>query len=336
MRSSEPLVKWTHTVQRARFSRAHTGTCCDVHELVHTACHVASHRKQAGVHFDIRVKVDESLCCLTDRRWILAILTNFLTNAFKSAHEGAVCCRVSCVDGDKGPLLRLEVSDTGAGVPDELVPYLFQAYAQASKWRFGTGLGLYHVRVLAEALGGAAHHARNQPSGAVFWVDVPFVVVTPPSVPRSTSADKMLTPSSAPAAAAAPAQRLSVLVVDDEEFIRLCTQALLGNEALVGSVDIASNGQEALHRLTDEDAPLVDLALVDLQMPVMDGMELVRHLRAWEATRPERRRTRAIAVSANCDDLGVHNECLQAGFDGAMPKPLVAKALRELMGTWES
>ena len=76
------------------------------------------------------------------------------------------------------PPRRSQVADTGIGVPANLVDHLFTTFSQASKYRFGTGLGLYHAYELAKALGGTAWYTHNEPSGAIFIVEVPLVRAT--------------------------------------------------------------------------------------------------------------------------------------------------------------
>lgn len=232
-------------------------------------------------------------------------------------------------------MLRLRVSDTGLGVPEAVVPHLFLPYGQASRWRFGTGLGLYHVSELAKALGGVAQHAHNAPSGAVFWVDVPYVPVdnkNPPTVPASHHAShEPRVESSKPAEVSAPvasAPRL-VLVVDDDDVMRETHSMLI--EAIDGyAVESAADGEDGLQKLTSGEAFI--LALIDLQMPFKDGFETVRGLRAWEAKQgAATRRLRAIAISANGDDPGIAKECLAAGFDGLSSKPLTVTKLEELL-----
>ena len=77
-----------------------------------------------------------------DRGWLVMMLVNLLSNAFKHVRRGSVSVRISTDDAGR---LRLAVADTGSGVPESLRPRLFTRYAQASQFRFGTGLGLYHV-----------------------------------------------------------------------------------------------------------------------------------------------------------------------------------------------
>ena len=130
---------------------------------------------------------------------------------------------------------------------------------------------------------------------------------------------------------------LRLLLAEDDAFIREATVSLIEAQG-VSHIETAEDGNEALQRMTSGEQPAIDLALVDLQMPFMDGLDCVRQLRAWELSREAdrsqlqgRRRTRVIALSANCDQPGVRKECADAGFDEAIEKPLTQDRLRSLL-----
>ena len=305
-------------------------TICSIRQLLDDVKLVAEHMpKRVSVRLELSDELDEAgTLCLTDRGWLFLIMTNFLSNAFKNVSDGIVKLAASIiVDSGGNKMLRLKVADHGLGVSDELVSSLFQPYAQASRWRFGTGLGLYHVRELANALGGDAYHAHNTPSGAIFWVDVPFVAALErpdersgsPTIPRRQ----------------ADAQPLSVLLVDDDDMICDFTSVMFNQFLDDGSLlklEVAHDGVEGLEKLT-ADGGHFDLALIDLQMPVMDGIECVRRLREEELMQPKGKKwhTRTVAVSANSDDAGVRAQCLVAGFDDVSAKPLSIVGIKRLL-----
>ena len=331
------------------------------------ASHAESMPKKDGVRLEVKI-TDELLASphmTTDPGWILLILLNFLSNAFKHTRRGTV----TVVAGIVGPMLRVEVADEGLGVPDDLVEHLFKAFSQASKYRFGTGLGLYHAYELARALGGTASYKKNEPSGgAAFSMEVPFVPATEPASSEeacrlrevivhasddtsdsftSTKSGSLKSGSLSPPVLRTPElpvrvlpsvepnstsfSGLRVLVVEDDPFIREVMSNLL-EEAGVRHVETANDGEEGLERLTNGGEP-ISLALIDLQMPMMDGLECVRSMRAWEAKLPEasRRHTIAVAVSANSEDEGSAEAFFLAGFDAVEPKPLSAERLVKLL-----
>ena len=105
--------------------------------------------------------------------------------------------RPSAAGGTNGVhVLRLQVADTGPGVPPEDRKTLFTPYGQVSRYRFGTGLGLYHVREVVAALGGKTGYEPNEPAGAIFWADVPvkFVHPMPTTDEEAGGAPAALTP----------------------------------------------------------------------------------------------------------------------------------------------
>jgi CheY-like chemotaxis protein len=304
--------------------------------------------------------VDEQLdVIISDQRWLLLILINFLSNAFKNTVEGVVAVTISVVDGSESQanrrMLRVRVADSGLGVRADLIPHLFQAFAQASKHTFGTGLGLYYVRELASALGGVVQYERNEPRGACFWVDVPFhpvnegcaeplsEVVVEPNAPAATSAvgadgsdssSSLAIPLSAPPSAAPPSagmdgtplSSVSVLLAEDDEFMCEAGATVL-SQAGVGEVVVVTDGREALEQLASRS---FTVALLDVNMPFMDGIECVRRLRENEEARADPRAL-VKAVTANADDPGTHAECLAAGFDEVLAKPIGRQRVEEFL-----
>jgi CheY-like chemotaxis protein len=185
----------------------------------------------------------------------------------------------------------------------------------------------------------------NTRTGAIFYIDVPFMSVhgvqpTPfveviveqsstPTAPAgmqptaglsSSSGKDSSSPSSAESSSRLAA--VSVLLVEDDGFMLEIGERLLTHGG-VGHVASAADGEEALERLTC-DTEKFDVALVDLQMPVMDGLECVRRLREWELKQSTRQRMLVIAVSANADDDEVVAQCRSVGFDHVHAKPLTA------------
>lgn len=347
---------------------------CSFPELMNQLMLMVDHMpRRSTVRFELSMDdaLQGSAMVITDRGWLQLMAMNLLTNAFKHTSQGAVCLKVSVEDG--GNTMRLRVSDTGRGVPAEDIPSLFTPYQQASKWRFGTGLGLFHVRELAQALGGTVGYEANTPCGAVFWMDIPLVLANdsevqlalalgadqPVSAASSSGAAGVVAdeeanaeaievniqvqgasandggmrsalPESPPLEQDAPFANLSVLVVEDEAFFRASITTLLeacGTEL----VEVACDGELGVAHLTSGDR-FFHLALVDLQMPIMDGFECVRRARAYESSSaPDRTRTRFVAVSANADDPDIQDECLACGFDRVIPKPLNLSKVRELL-----
>mmetsp|Transcript_12950 Transcript_12950/g.43539 ORF Transcript_12950/g.43539 Transcript_12950/m.43539 type:complete len:625 (-) Transcript_12950:223-2097(-) len=268
------------------------------------------HREEeVRVEYSVGDEVAEAV--LTDGSWVFMIFINFASNAFKSTRQGLVSFSAHLVQGR----LRLLVSDTGIGLSSAAAKALWQPFRQASRWQSGTGLGLYHVQQLAVALGGSVGYQANLQagSGAVFWVDLPY---EPTTLPASHAAS----PSALQREARVPVAG-AVLIAEDNVFILQLTKELL-HAAGVSEVLLAANGVEAFSLIASPDAPDIALVLMDVLMPFMDGIECTRRIRQWEASRVSAPPVRIIALSANGSDAACQRDCLSAGMNGVLCKPV--------------
>jgi signal transduction histidine kinase/DNA-binding response OmpR family regulator len=204
---------------------------------------------------------------------IYQILQNLLGNAAKFTERGAIELRVSCrASAEPHKLIRIEISDTGPGIPDEVQPRLFNAFEQGGPEiarRFGgTGLGLVICKRLVDLMGGRISFTSRVGVGTTFCVELslPVTEQTPAAVPRQGA-----TPGST-------TRPLRVLVAEDTPASQMVVQAMLEKQG--HSVHLVGNGREAV------DAARLggfDVVLMDLQMPVMDGLEAAGEIRALPA-----------------------------------------------------
>lgn len=261
---------------------------------------------------------------VADERRLKQILVNLLTNAVKFTPEGgAVGLEVR---GDpEAQTLTFTVWDTGIGIASEDQQLLFKPFVQLdsglTRRQEGTGLGLALVRRLAEHHGGSVTLESEVGVGSRFHVVLPWRQDSTPVAEASqeippASVDVRL-PITADEHAANP---LVLLAEDHAENVELLEDYLrsAGYRVLV-----AGNGAEALAMA---EARHPDLILIDIQMPVMDGLEVMRRIRAAGMTS-----TPIIAVTA----LAMHGDrerCLAAGADEYLTKPVRLRTLRELLG----
>jgi PAS domain S-box-containing protein len=279
---------------------------------------------QKGLAFDSEVRAEGLF--LGDSVRLGQVFGNLLGNAVKFTEKGGVRARVIAEDVPRSSseavahskssdavLVVFEVEDSGVGFDEVQGETLFGRFIQADGTitrRFGgTGLGLSICKSLVEMMGGRIE-ARSQPGrGSVFRVVVPM--------PR-VLADAALEPAPQPCALEAP---LRVLLAEDHPVNQKVVQHIL--EPLGCQLTVVGDGDQAMRVL---EHVRFDLVLMDMQMPVMDGLAATRALRAQEAARGEDAPVPVIMLSANA--LAEHRqEAEDAGADRHLAKPVTAAAL---------
>ncbi|MCB1922563.1 MAG: response regulator, partial [Gammaproteobacteria bacterium] len=205
---------------------------------------------------------------LGDPLRLAQVLVNFTSNALKFTEHGRVTLRARLLEADSDRVhVQFEVEDTGIGIGAEVQPRLFQSFAQANasttRQYGGTGLGLAISKRLAHLMGGDVGVRSEPGQGSTFWLDVELQLDTAQAVD-----DVAAVPCKVRAGS-------RVLVVEDNAVNQLVAQEQL--EQIDVAVDIADNGQVAVDKVKGGD---YDLVLMDMQMPVMDGLEATSRIRA--------------------------------------------------------
>ncbi|MBD8642964.1 response regulator [Stenotrophomonas sp. CFBP 13724] len=289
---------------------------------------------------DYRVRLDEAVPprLRGDTGHLRQVLLNLAGNAVKFTDHGRVEIRIDVVSAvaDGGVRLRFEIIDTGIGVAVPMRPRLFEAFEQAdvsmARRHEGTGLGTTIAKGLVEAMGGEIGYQENLPQGSRFWFEVPFapplperVGITPALVgnPLDSSNGNVIAFADPFLRHRARVRSMSILVADDHEANRMVLQRLLQK---AGHRVLCVNGGEAvLDAMAESD---FDAAIVDLHMPGMSGLDMLKELRVMQAGGAPR--TPVLVLSADVTPEAIQR-CQQAGAHTFLAKPVVAVRLLDTL-----
>jgi two-component system, sensor histidine kinase len=270
---------------------------------------------EKGVRLKVSVAPEMDGMVNGDMVRVRQVVTNFLSNAVKFTEAGTI--EVSVARTPEG-LARFTVSDTGVGFDPSSKGRVMGRFQQADSSitrRFGgTGLGLAICAELAGLMGGGVDCDSRPGEGARFWMDIPL----PSALNEANGAAAM------GVADAEPGGRPRVLVADDHPTNRRVVELMLGDVADLVSVE---NGQEALEAL--EGGQDFDIVLMDMQMPVMDGLSAVKEIRRLEAAKTKPRLP-IIMLTANAMPEHIA-DAMDAGADLHLGKPFTAQSLFEAM-----
>ncbi len=284
--------------------------------------------KEKGLAFRFSIADGVGPFVIGDEIRIQQILLNLLGNAIKFTDEGEVSLTIHLA-GD-GRRLRFEVRDSGIGIPAEKQVMLFSSFQQVesstSRKYGGTGLGLAISRQLVSLMDGEIGIESEEGEGACFWFEIPYrrteqVAQRREEVSEVTSASVSLA-------------GCRILLAEDNRINQKIAVGMLKKLGIV-KVDVVDNGHSAVNRLTEQD---YDLVLMDLQMPECDGLSACRQIRGTaegeaNATAVRNRQLPIIALTANAMQSDI-DECLEAGMDGHVAKPIKIDRLRQELEKW--
>lgn len=270
--------------------------------------------KNIALHYSLDERLNRIL--LGDPVRLNQILINLVSNAVKFTHRGGIRVTGTVEKLQKKKCwVRLEVRDTGVGIPSEKLQTIFESFSQAdasvTRKYGGSGLGLTIVRQLVELQHGTITVESELNKGSVFTVTIPYVIANTRKVTRSSSpkTDPPVNTSTVP---------YRILLVEDNDINRLYAESILKNWKC--RVDIAENGLVAIEKIKGND---YDLVLMDVQMPVMDGYEATRAIRLMP---PPKRDVTIVALTANVTRADLE-KCFAAGMNDYLPKPFTPEDL---------
>ena len=290
----------------------------DLREVVETTSDVvAATAHGKGLELAVYIGDEVPRAVRGDRGRLAQVLTNLLSNAVKFTPGGEVSVDVSAGsgNGDGAVPVRIAVADTGIGIAEKDLDRLFESFQQAdasTTRRFGgTGLGLAISRQLAQLMGGDLTVASEAGRGSTFTVTIPFP------------------PAEAEPAAVRPQvelRGLKVIAVDDTATNRRVLEAYLGSWGMrVTSCEDGDEALAALHRAADRGEPF-DVAILDFNMPRMDGVELARRISAA----PPLRSVRMVMLTSSGTG---HASAREAGVTEFLTKPVRQSRLYDAIAT---
>jgi PAS domain S-box-containing protein len=275
---------------------------------------VKKNRNRLEINLDPRVP--ERL--LGDSTRLTQILFNLVGNANKYTHNGQIEVHALYVPGEDPNHCRLvfTIADTGKGIPDSMIDKVFDIFTQAnasaspySQVVEGAGLGLALVKRLLRLMGGNASIVSQEGEGTSVYVSLPFEIVT---MPQSESAEEELGASSKSVSG------YNILLADDDPTTQLTIRLLLEKQGC--HVTVVDNGQDALLELGKN---IFDCVLMDVQMPVLDGVETTRQIREFKTGVKD---IPVIALTAYAM-TGDKENFLEAGMNAYIAKPVDKDAL---------
>lgn len=250
------------------------------------------------------------------------VLLNIVSNAVKFTEKGSICLTVDIhTTAELITMLRIEVKDTGIGMTVDMLQRIFEPFAQAddSNTRLygGTGLGLAISAHLIALMDGSIAVRSFTGQGSTFVIDIPFLPIEQADAAPRNSAELFTGDWSG-----VDPSRLRVLVVEDVRMNRMILIRMLQHLGI--TPEVAVNGKEAVEMAREK---TFDVILMDVQMPVMDGLEATRMIRerVHQETQPI-----IIAVTAGAI-MGEKEKCIAAGMDDFISKPLKREDIRRMV-----
>lgn len=243
----------------------------------------------------------------TDRNRVMQVLFNFLSNAIKNTEAGSITLGLGEEDG----WLKMFVKDTGCGIPADKLPKIFTRFEKLNDFVQGTGLGLSISQSIAECLGGRIEVESEVGKGSTFILYIPYHFVKP-EMHKAKNDWRVVVPEKS---------GKKILVAEDTESVFIQVNTLLGGNY---AISWARNGQEAVTCFLRERP---DMILMDIRMPVMNGIEAIKKIRAMSPSVP------IVAITAHSFYIE-QQQALAAGCNQVLFKPFTSNRLEEVVSKY--
>lgn len=273
--------------------------------------------KEKNLAFTISISKDIPKIVIGDQVRVFQILTNLLGNAIKFTNEGNIELQVAAKNIEARQIeISFTVKDTGIGIPEDKIQTIFESFRQVNEQdtpgNQGVGLGLSIVKSLTDQLGGTLHVTSTHGRGSAFTCHLKFGTMAEIDIPVKNKG--VILP-----------EGLRILLVEDTPINQLLATELLKKHVTDARIDIAQNGQIAVEKTMQNE---YDIVLMDVKMPVMNGLEATRIIR----TRGTKKDIDIpiIGLTANAIPKQIE-ECISSGMDACVTKPIDAEELMQTL-----
>lgn len=286
----------------------------------------AAEAENKKIRFESSISLTDEKA-MTDPKRFRQIIRNLLNNAFKFTPEGGTVT-LTAEEGERSTqgiaLYRFRIIDTGVGISEEFIDKIYNSFERENSstktGNFGTGLGLSIVKKLVDIMGGRIEVKSRKNEGTEFCIELPMQVPDKPCTGKNENMSDLVSGRK---------KKLRVLLVEDIEFNRMLAETVLEDADFL--VESVADGSDAVESIKNHPAYYYDLVLMDIQMPVMNGYEATKAIRAIK--REDIPCLPIIALSANSRDED-RKRSLKSGMNSHISKPFDVTELLSIINNY--
>jgi len=269
---------------------------------------------EKGLKYEIDIASDVPHVLIGDKIRFFQILTNLIGNAIKFTNKGSIKVVANSTNQSESKVvLTIKIIDSGIGIPKDKIDTIFKSFEQVSDSNItasvGTGLGLSITKEIIEAQNGSIKVESIKGEGSCFTVSIPY------EISNATEHKDLLDTSTN------ILKELSILLVEDNEINQFLAKELLTKHIQNVKIDVAENGKIAVEKIQSMS---YDLVLMDVKMPIMDGIEASKTIRKMK--NPYFKNVPILGLTASAIPQQI-KECLEAGMNDCATKPIVKEEL---------